>query len=46
MLREDLGAGFRIFSHKAYIGVYRVVKGGIQVLRVVYGRRNYPALFP
>jgi toxin ParE1/3/4 len=44
-LREDLGEGFRIFSHKPYIVVYRVIEGGIEVVRVVDGRRDYPALF-
>ena len=43
--REDLGPGFRVFSHKAYVVVYRAIKDGIEVLRVVDGRRDYPALF-
>ena len=43
--REDLGEGFRIFSLKAYIVVYRPLHDGIEVLRVVDGRRDYPALF-
>lgn len=43
--REDLGEGFRVFSVKAYIIVYRAVQHGIEVLRVVDGRRNYPSLF-
>ena len=44
--REDLGKGFRVFSVKAYIVAYRATQAGIDVLRVVDGRRNYPALFP
>ena len=43
--REDLGEGFRVFSVKAYIIVYREIRTGIEVLRVVDGRRNYRALF-
>ena len=44
-LREDLGEGFRVFSVKPYIVVYRALQHGIEVLRVVDGRRNYVALF-
>ena len=43
--REDLGEGFRVFSVKPYIVVYRALQHGIEVLRVVDGRRNYVALF-
>ena len=43
--REDLGQGFRVFSVKAYLVVYRGLEHGIEVLRVIDGRRNYPALF-
>jgi toxin ParE1/3/4 len=43
--REDLGQDLRIFSVKAYIVVYRALPDGIEVLRVVDGRRDYPALF-
>ena len=44
--REDLGKGFRIFSVSAYIVVYQPMPDGIEVLRVVDGRRDYAALFP
>ena len=44
--REDLGEGFCVYSVKAYIVVYRPTQHGIEILRVVDGRRNYPALFP
>ena len=43
--REDLGEEFQVFSVKAYIIVYRAVQHGIEVLRVVDGRRDYPSLF-
>ncbi len=43
--RDDLGEGLRIFFVKAYIVVYRPLQDGIEVVRVVDGRRNYPALF-
>ena len=43
--REDLGEAFRIFSVKSYIVVYRKIRTGIEVLRIVDGRRDYPGLF-
>ena len=44
--REDLGEGFRVFSVKSYVIVYRAMQHGIEVLRVIDGRRDYPTLFP
>jgi toxin ParE1/3/4 len=43
--REDLGEGFRVFSVKPYIVVYRTIQNGIEVLRIIDGRRDYVALF-
>jgi toxin ParE1/3/4 len=43
--REDLGEGIRVFSVKPYIVVYQVIQHGIEVLRIVDGRRDYVALF-
>lgn len=43
--RPDLGDGFRVFPHKPYMIVYRPIADGIEVLRVVDGRRNYQKLF-
>ncbi len=43
--RDDLGEGLRTFSIKAYIVFYRPHQDGIEVVRVVDGRRDYPALF-
>ena len=43
--REDLGERFRIFSVKPYIVIYRALQDGIEILRVVDGRRNYGSLF-
>ena len=43
--RPDLGDDFRVFSHKRYVVVYRPMADGIEVIRVVDGARDYPALF-
>ena len=43
--RPDLGESFRVFRHKSYIIVYRPIADGIEVLRVVDGRRDYRHLF-
>lgn len=43
---EDLGEGFRSFGFKRnYVVIYRPTEGGIDVLRVVHGARDYPRLF-
>ena len=43
--RPDLGEGFQVFSHKPYIIVFRPIPEGIEVLRVIDGRRDYEKLF-
>ena len=44
-LRPDLGEGIRIFSFDNYVVIYRPTEDGIDVLRVLEGHRDYPALF-
>lgn len=42
---EDIFPGLRGLSFESYIIFYRVFEDGIEILRVVSGRRNFPALF-
>jgi toxin ParE1/3/4 len=43
--RPDLGDDFRVFHHKPCIIVVRASPEGIEVLRVIDGRRDYEKLF-
>lgn len=43
--RQELGHQLRSFSHRSYVIVYRPIRGGIEVARVVQGRRDIGALF-
>ena len=43
--RSNLGKDLRIFPVGSYVVIYRPLEGGILVLRVLLGRRNYPSLF-
>ncbi len=43
--RPDLGKDIRIFSFGNYVVIYRPIDDGIDVVRVVEGHRDYPALF-
>jgi len=42
---QDLGRGIRSFPVGRYAIFYRVVPGGIEVLRVLHGARDLPNLF-
>ena len=44
-LRPDLGQDIRVFSFHNYVIIYRPTEDGIDVLRVLEGHRDYPALF-
>ena len=44
--RGDLGEGFRVLVQRPYLVVYRPIDDGIEVLRVLDGRRDYRSLFP
>ena len=43
--RPDLGDDLRDFTHSRWVVVVRPVDNGIEVLRVLDGRRDYPRLF-
>jgi plasmid stabilization system protein ParE len=43
--RPDLGELHRIFTHKRWVIIFRPIAGGIEVLRVLDGSRDYPRLF-
>jgi plasmid stabilization system protein ParE len=42
---SELGEGCRIFSYKRWGVVFEPVDGGIEVLRIFDGSRDYPRLF-
>jgi plasmid stabilization system protein ParE len=42
---SELGSGCRIFAHKRWVIVFEPMAGGIEVLRVFDGSRDYPRLF-
>ena len=44
--RPDLGADLRVLIVGEYVAIYHPVQAGIEVLRVVHGHRDFPALFP
>ncbi|HEY4233641.1 MAG TPA: type II toxin-antitoxin system RelE/ParE family toxin [Lacipirellulaceae bacterium] len=43
--RFDLGIAYRAFTHKRWVVIFRPIAGGIEVLRVLDGSRDYPRLF-
>ncbi len=43
--RPDLGRQLRSFPYRGYLIFYRPIQGGIEVARVVQGRRNIASLF-
>jgi toxin ParE1/3/4 len=43
--RPDLGAELRVLAVGPHVLVYRPLDDGIRVLRILDGRRDYPALF-
>jgi toxin ParE1/3/4 len=43
--REDLGLSIRTFPVGNYLIIYRPMKGGIELLRVVHGARDLRRLF-
>ncbi len=44
-LRSQFGPGVRVFSFGDYVVFYRTIDDGIEILRVLHGRRDYPTLF-
>ncbi|MFQ5424073.1 MAG: type II toxin-antitoxin system RelE/ParE family toxin [Phycisphaerae bacterium] len=43
--RSDLGRGVRGFPVGDYLVLYHPIDGGIEVLRVIHGSRDVPAVF-
>lgn len=43
--RDDLRSGLRRFPHARYLIYYRLVRGSIEVVRVVHGARRQQPLF-
>lgn len=43
--RSDLGPHVRSFAVRDYLIYYRPIRGGIEVLRVLHGARDIPAVF-
>ena len=39
--RDDLGSGVRCFTHGNYVIFYKVIVGGIQLIRVLSGRPEH-----
>jgi toxin ParE1/3/4 len=44
--RPDLGPGLKSSPAGKYIIIYRAAPNGIEIVRVIYGGRDLPALFP
>ena len=44
-LRAELAPNLRSFPVEKYLVFYRLVPGGIEVLRVLHGARDLPSLF-
>ena len=44
--RDDLGPELRSLSFQKRILVYRIIDGGIRILRVVHGAQQIEDLFP
>jgi toxin ParE1/3/4 len=42
--RPDIAPGFRYLPVRRYLILYRQITGGIEVVRVVHGARDVPAL--
>ena len=43
-LRTQVAPGIRSFSYRRYLILYRVVDEGVQIVRVVHGRRDVEAI--
>lgn len=43
--REDIAPGLRYLPVGNYLILYRIIDGGIEVVRVVQGARNWKSLF-
>jgi toxin ParE1/3/4 len=45
LARDDLRPGLRRFRHLRYLIYYRLIRGGIEVVRVVHGARQQKPLW-
>jgi toxin ParE1/3/4 len=43
--RDDVAPGLRSVLRHPYVIFYRVNNGGVEVVRVLHGRRNFTAIF-
>ena len=43
--RDELGPGLRVFSVGNYVVVFRPIRGGIEVARIMHGARDFGSLF-
>jgi toxin ParE1/3/4 len=43
--REDLAPRLRLFTYGSYVIFFQPIDGGIRVIRVLRGSRNFEALF-
>ncbi len=43
--REELGVGLRSFTMGKYVLFYRLIEGGIEIVRLAHGSRDLPGLF-
>jgi len=44
-LRPDIAQELRYFTVGKYLILYRIVPGGIQIVRIIHGARDLPHLF-
>jgi toxin ParE1/3/4 len=42
--RDDLGPALRSVAHSSYVIIFRYLDDRIQVVRIVHGRRDLPAV--
>jgi toxin ParE1/3/4 len=42
--RQDIALGLRLLPVERYVILYRIIDGGVEVVRVVHGARHLPAL--
>jgi toxin ParE1/3/4 len=43
--RDELASGLRSFPSGSYLIFYRVMKDGIEIIRVLHGARDMPSIF-
>jgi len=43
--KPEFGNNYRAFSHKRWVIIFRSIKEGIEVMRIVDGSRDYPKIF-